>query len=319
MKSKNISMVLIALCALGYLVFFQNCTSNTNFSTASELPVVAEAPPPSSSDNSDPDNLESGNVVSSPPLDLKITHINGNRDFLINVTGLAITDSQCKLQYQKNGATWSDLSNDFLCNADTGSVKFFLPTEDNWTNNFNAAGGGVSVRIVKSSDKSVVGVFSKKLGCINQGAASSQTPNIDENCNGRWDDFVNGSELPCDVPTNSLTFNSPYSCGLTTTCNGKPATFKKHQWLFASGMYGQSDCHYSSALFNVSGPFIQKESYEPSGLTPDHPFTSGNPSGCEMHDGYDATFKPVTGYAYYINQWISSKCSYTYIQSVSYF
>ncbi len=308
MQSKNIPFVFIALSALAYVVFFQNCSSNTNFGTTSS--ASTETPAANSPTE----------VVPGSTLNLRITHINGNRDFLINVTGLSITDSQCKLQYQKDGTTWTDFSNDFLCNSDTGSVKLLLPTQDNWTNNFNTTSGGVSVRIVKSKDKSIVGTFTEKLRCANQNPASSQTPNIDENCNGRWDDFVNGQEIPCDVASNALIFNSTYSCAPTTTCDGKTAQFKKHKWLFASGLYSQADCDYRSHMPNVSGPSMQKESTDLSGIVPDHPFVTSNPTFCEGSSGYNTvTQSTVDGYAVYLSQWMSSHCSYAYFQTVSYY
>ncbi len=135
-------------CYFSYLIFFQNCSSGTNFTTASnslETPANQTTAPTANNDST------SGN------LDLKITHINGNRGFLINIKNINITDAQCHLQFQKDGSTWIDLQPEFSCNTDTGAQTFYLPSEDNWTNNFNAT--GVQIRVVKALATKPVATF----------------------------------------------------------------------------------------------------------------------------------------------------------------
>lgn len=185
MKVQKFPVIVISVTVLTYVLFFQNCTSNTNFNTASETTAVVNDPIPE-------DPVDLGN---KPLLDLKIAHVNGNREFFVTTQGLSVTDSQCKLQFKKNGTTWTDFGNDFLCNSDFANIKFVLPGDD-WTNNFNAASGGVQVRIVKASTKAEVGAFSQKLNCTINAVAVAETPLVDENCNRKWDDFVNGTTQP---------------------------------------------------------------------------------------------------------------------------
>ncbi|MGE4444266.1 MAG: hypothetical protein AB7E37_04710 [Candidatus Altimarinota bacterium] len=43
------------------------------------------------------------------------------------------------------------------------------------------------MRIIRTSDNSILGTFSQTLNCSTTSGSSSSTPNIDEDCNGSWD------------------------------------------------------------------------------------------------------------------------------------
>ncbi|MGE4444239.1 MAG: hypothetical protein AB7E37_04575 [Candidatus Altimarinota bacterium] len=68
------------------------------------------------------------------------------------------------------------------------------------------------MRIIRTSDNSILGTFSQTLNCSTTSGSSSSTPNIDEDCNGSWD--------------NSTYYTATYQSG-TNPC----------------GAYGTTYCH----------------------------------------------------------------------------
>lgn len=104
----------------------------------------------------------------------------------------------CKLQYLKNGVTWTDaldmsaLAPQSVLNCDqTGTFAAYLSMSDGWTNNFDAT--GVSVRLVHKKTGTIFGTFTQKAVCNPIASSASPSPQVDENCNGIWDDNVGGT------------------------------------------------------------------------------------------------------------------------------
>jgi hypothetical protein len=122
----------------------------------------------------------------SAPTSLSLVHGTRQRTFVVSWIGAGGASMPCKLQYKKDNTTWTDMPGSYQCEANSESAFAEFPTTNNWTNNFNS--GGVSVRLILTSDSSVLGAFPQKPTCNANSGGDSGTPNIDENCNGNWSD-----------------------------------------------------------------------------------------------------------------------------------
>jgi hypothetical protein len=143
------------------------------------------------------------------PKNLVLDHNNGLRNFKVSWSAGHNNDGfgGCKLQYLKNSTTWIDLKRMYNCDEDANGFEAEFPDNDGWTSNFGVS--GVQVRLVRSRDHVFMGVFEEMANCISIPASRDPTPNIDEDCNGKWD---NQSFSTCQVEPNTLFFNAEYQC-----------------------------------------------------------------------------------------------------------
>lgn len=312
LKTLKSPFAFVVAGVIGFFLF-QNCSSNTNFNQATSTTTEAILAP-----TTNPSDVVSGNS-----LELKVTHISGNRAFLVNIKNINITDSQCRLQYFKDNTTWTDLNQDFHCNTDTGSQTFYLPTQDNWANNFNSA--GIRIRIVKAtSNKQVIAEFNEKLKCTPQMAGSNPTPNLDENCNGKWDDVDNGTKQFYYAPSAAKAFNSEYGCpteNVRTAGDNKLATFVEMEWRYGAGISSNSNCDYDRTMINVTGPSQTRTSPDATGRTPEHVYmTDANrcveSQGARVVDGQVLT---VDGFSRHSAEWSTANCVYSYYPDAKYY
>lgn len=123
-----------------------------------------------------------GPVQTNPSASL--VHTSRNKTFTFSWSGGLLNGSSCKLQYLRNGATWTDISaTTYNCDGIVSSQSVTLPG-DGWnSSNWN----GMQVRILRTTDSVSVGIFPQTLSCSAVGGSSSPTPNVDEDCNGTWD------------------------------------------------------------------------------------------------------------------------------------
>ena len=155
-----------------------------------------------------------------------LSHVSGERKFTISTQFLSVTDSQCKVQFDRQG-TWTTLSTDlpgsptaFDCTTDLKNLKIQLPYTDNWNSHFI----NVKVRLVKVSNEAVVGLFPQGLSCGVRAFSLIPTPDIDENCNLQWDDTSEGAKV-CKQSLGNKGYGAPYSCSEKIICEGMEATF----------------------------------------------------------------------------------------------
>jgi hypothetical protein len=167
----------------------------------------------------------SGNYSASPiagatcvsvvlPTSLSLTHTPGSRNFTVSWTA-GSNNGTCKLQYYRDGTTWTDLSGTYNCDATVTNSAASLPSTDAWTSVFN--GTGVSIRLVAVADSTPKGTFPQNTTCTTGTATNFRTPTIDEDCNTYWDNgVVNSSTDAYYISTNVACHGT--GSGLTVTC-----------------------------------------------------------------------------------------------------
>lgn len=277
--------VIVGGVAILFISTFQNC-SRTRFTEIEESQVQ----------NSSLFIVDTGPAIIN---EIKLTHSPGQRNFKINIAGLPGGHNNCRMQYEKNGSVWTNLSSEFICNERMKDVSFDLPSNDGWTNNFNSS--GVRVRIVKSSDLSEVAVFSEKLTCLNKVSAVAPTPTTDENCDGRWDDVVVGADKTCDQDSGAHGYGTAYECAPTKSCGGKTAIYTEHIWTQFSYFYTQPNCSIGSILSIVYGFTDTARLPDTSGTTPAY---NGGEGCVDIGGGYYIIL--MSG------AWLRAKCTYQY-------
>lgn len=211
-----------------------------------------------------------GSNVNVVPSNLVLTHSSGNRTFQVSweAGNLNGGSSGCKLQFLKDNSVWTDLGVTVDCDSKATNLSASFPANNNWTNNFNTV--GVKVRIIRISDSQPLGEFPQLAKCSTRGGSSSPTPNIDENCNGRWDDTSSsgGDIVGCSGPTVTGTFAFGTS-GIV--CNSPPAPCNNGSYeavsvslstttnTMAYSLYGKFDAPditCSGPVTNTHGGFI---------------------------------------------------------------
>ncbi len=238
---------------------------------------------------------------------LSLSHTFGHRDFTVSSVGLAITNSLCKIQYEKSKLYWIDLTPDFSCASGLSNKPVSLPSADHWNDSFDLV--GVKIRLVKSNDQSLVGVFPQNVTCQIQTGSDKPTPDIDENCNTVWDDSLI-VDAYCDIDSGGKPYGSSYSCWPTLICgNNKTALFLSHVWMNASSYY-QAGCATETVKGALSyGP----QSSLQSGLVPYSTDPGINiPTGCSLYGSANYIFINPSGWDY-------AKCSYIYSNDAKYF
>jgi hypothetical protein len=123
------------------------------------------------------------------PTGLSLSHSSNYKTFTVSWTaGLNNGGAGgCKLQFmdQNVSGTWKDIAGTNLnCDANASSQTITLPGTftTSWT-------GTHQVRIFIINTNSPGGTFTQTLSCTSTGPSyGSATPNIDENCNGQFDD-----------------------------------------------------------------------------------------------------------------------------------
>jgi len=124
----------------------------------------------------------------SSPTNLSLTHISWYKTFTFSWTAGADNGASCKLQYLKDGTIWTNISETtYNCDTDVSIQSVTLPW-DGWNGDWNS----VSVRVIRTSDSSLMGTFTQNLTCSSIVWSSTSTLNIDENCDGEWDDSIGG-------------------------------------------------------------------------------------------------------------------------------
>jgi hypothetical protein len=286
------SIIILIIAASFSLLTFQNC-SRAKFNPVPEKETDQASTEPSAQSNE------------KVALQLNLSHSPGQRQFMVNTLGLAIEDSNCVIQYEKNNSVWTDATNEFPCNTDIQDGAFLLPATDFWTNNFNST--GVRLRLIRADDDSVLGLFPQKLTCVSSAPSTVLTPNKDENCNGRWDDVIVGANKTCEFDSGSIIYGTSYSCPASRICGGKTALFKEHIWTHMTYHYTTPACD-PREIVSLAGLYKPTQrSATLTGITP-----TFIDSGC-VNTGTGTYFLFNPG------AWLQAQCSYSYKEDNSYF
>lgn len=133
---------------------------------------------------------DSCELAQTNPSNLTLNHTTRNKNFTVSWTA-GIGNGwawNCKLQYNKSG-TWTDISaTTYNCDTNASNIAVTLPASWWYSGNWN----GTSIRLMRISSSTLMGTFPTNLLCTTTSASSSSTPNIDEDCNGNWDNSVSG-------------------------------------------------------------------------------------------------------------------------------
>lgn len=188
---------------------------------------------------------------SGPPSNLVLTHTNNSRNFLVSWTAGSGNGGAggCRLEYLRNGVTWTALAGTYNCDANTTSAAASFPTTAAWTNNFTNAGAGVQVRIARVSDSASMGIFPQQARCFTAAGSASSTPNTDEDCNGDWNNTSGGGTTSTAI---NLNFGAAYSCPNPYIDGGVSYDFERAHFQMTVGanmvVYNDLSCF---SLFNT--------------------------------------------------------------------
>lgn len=121
-----------------------------------------------------------------------LTHVANEKSLKISWGANGAGNGNCKLQYQKDGSTWTDIAG-FIgnCDATQAETTVALPG-DGWTNNFAS---GVNVRIAMTSGGGIVHSFTNKLTCTPSSPLpqTDASASLDADCNGNWSDDLDNA------------------------------------------------------------------------------------------------------------------------------
>ncbi len=140
------------------------------------------------------------------PTNLILSHSSRSKNFTFSWNAGSGNGGSCKLQYYKNGTTWTDISSTiYNCDTNLSNINVTLPNDWWYSWNWN----GTQIQVVRTNDGKVLWTFPQTLNCTAVWASSSSTPSIDEDCNGVWD---NSSSYQ-----SSYNYDCSYNSCYTTT------------------------------------------------------------------------------------------------------
>ncbi|MEF2175162.1 MAG: thrombospondin type-1 domain-containing protein [Candidatus Absconditabacteria bacterium] len=156
------------------------------------------------------------------PYDLTMDHLSNSKTFKVSWKGLVngATTNNCKLQYLKDNSVWTDLITGLNCDNDLVDRAVNLPSTDLWTNSFH----NTKIRVFSISNSKII-EFENKLQCLVMSGSTTVTPNIDENCNGKWDDQTRVGEVIYTDPQIGGKDIATWSYGSTGNQGGKYCRF----------------------------------------------------------------------------------------------
>lgn len=159
-------------------------------------------------------------ILSAPPNNLSLAHTPNNKNFTVSWTA-GMGNGSCFLEY-RNGASWLALAGTYNCDADAVNLSAQLPN-DGWITSWS----NLQVRLTRTSDTALMGIFPQNLTCASRSGSVTPTLNIDEDCNGYWD---NQMSQWCygDPPPRAI--GAAYSVSDTYTCYGQTAALEVILW-----------------------------------------------------------------------------------------
>lgn len=200
----------------------------------------------------------------SAPSWLQLNHTPGNKTFTFSLNAGSGNAESCKLQYHKNNTTWTNINGTiYNCDSDILSQSVTLPG-DGW----NGTWSSLWVRILRVSDNEVIGSFQENLTCNVSSGSVSATPNIDEDCDGLWDD--NAEVWTLNGTTASYFHQGTLAgCGMTTTqcktwgasTNRKYISVVNQPGYNAYCCYGNNTWVTSNFSFNSAEHYILQSAY----------------------------------------------------------
>ena len=237
------------------------------------------------------------------PSGLSLSHTANNRTFTVTWTAGSGNGGAagCKIQIKNAAGSWIDASSPATINCDanqTGTTITMTSGSSPWTTISLTS----QVRILRISNSSVVGTFGTTLACSVQGGSVTPTPDIDEDCNGSWDNTgtsssvcagvepvaANGGEVPGNPFACPATDNTNYCTGLSVT------SYAYFQCDDPSSLYTDGSCTtstingiagYSDQIFSLSGTIPLNYASGPLAGYPITDHTCRNVSGFYYNNG----------------------------------
>jgi hypothetical protein len=125
--------------------------------------------------------IKSASIV--PPTSISPSHSSNFKTISISWNA-GSGNGTCKLQYMNASSTYVDATPTTLdCDAAASGIVVTMGTPSPWT----AAGQARAIRLVRNSDGAVLGTYGAMLTCSSRAGSAGATPNVDEDCNGTWD------------------------------------------------------------------------------------------------------------------------------------
>jgi len=144
------------------------------------------------------------NLPLTPPTNLSLSHTSGTNWFSFSWTAWTGNGNSCKIQYLKDGITWTEIPTAGLpCDTNISNMGMTLPW-DGWNGDWTS----VEVRLVRTSDSVTMGIFLQNLTCSSVAWSATATLDIDEDCNGLWNN-ISGEWTWSLVSTNINDFYGP--------------------------------------------------------------------------------------------------------------
>jgi prepilin-type N-terminal cleavage/methylation domain-containing protein len=145
-------------------------------------------------------------ACSVAPTGLILSHTAWSKSFSFSLTAGSWNGASCKLQYYRNWSVWTDINaNTYNCDTNIVSQAVTLPADGWYAWNWN----GTQIRLIRVSDSVEIGIFSQLLSCSVVSGSANSTPNVDEDCNGIWNNLwsVNQTSVLSEVVA-----GAPYAC-----------------------------------------------------------------------------------------------------------
>lgn len=133
------------------------------------------------------------------PGSLNLTHVPNSKQIEISFTG-GSNIGPCFLQHQSANDEWQTFG-ELDCDSDLSSTLVNLPETPTFPL-MNSTWNDITVRLITSDNETVLGTFEEKLTCQTLASSPTETPDIDENCNGLW------NEPPTRTNCNRMTGNN---------------------------------------------------------------------------------------------------------------
>jgi hypothetical protein len=162
-----------------------------------------------------------------PPAGPVLVHASRSRTFTVSWSA-GDGAGPCRLQHALADGSWHDLAvtpTVHDCDATVADAADGLPVADGWSDAFDAT--GVLLRVVRDADDLPLATFAERATCPGEIAGSLvPTPDLDEDCDGAWDEVEGGLFEYTGLHRNCFPESSSSSGTWDPTFNPDPTTWR---------------------------------------------------------------------------------------------
>ncbi len=197
-------------------------------------------------------------LPSVAPTGLSLVQTANHRNFTVSWTAGSGNGGAggCKLQFLKQGTTWTDLVTGLNCDASTSGLAENLPA-DGW--NGGSAWASISVRLVSTGSSSQIASFASSLTCSVISGSTSSTPTIDEDCDNNWDNTTSVTAWYNNSSEHDEEYSRDGSPIGWTYCNGADlgtwGNYNSTYGPYTTQAQANSSCHAGYSCNNMYSSF----------------------------------------------------------------